>query len=98
MFAAVPPCHHDDLARDLGAFQHPHDDHTRPAFAIVVFQRRPVGQDHRPCVMGRFGEFLGLAERFDERFRLDRRRHRPARHSIFRPSVADDVFNNAHHP
>jgi len=55
MFAAIPPCHNNQMVEQPFAFQHSDDDHPRAGFAIVALERAAVRQQDRPCVMGGLG-------------------------------------------
>ncbi len=69
MFAAVPPCHNNDMISYVFPLEHAQDDHPRAAFTVVIF-KGAITADHTPCIVRCFGEFFGALQFFDERFCL----------------------------
>lgn len=62
MLATVPASHDDHMICQSFAFQHLQDDLPRPTFAIIILERRAIGEHNGPRVMCRLGIFLGAFE------------------------------------
>ncbi len=95
MFAAIPTRHHDDVVAQIFAFQHSQYHHASAAFTIIVLERGNVCQAG-PGVMRRLGELLATFQLFEKGFGIRLVLARPARDSIPRPAIRNDVFKDFH--
>jgi len=60
MLAAVPSRDDDNVILKIFAFKHAQDNHPRPGFSVIVFDRRAV-ENSSPRVVGGLGELLVAA-------------------------------------
>lgn len=95
LLATEPPRNHDDVVPEAFAFKHAKDDHAGSGLAIIALDHL-IAADEAPRIVRGLGEFLVVLQFRYECPRLVSGMAWPARDSIFRATIGDDVVKNDH--